>query len=287
MNNMDNLQVAIIASFACVCIGYFLHRHFAKSTLVRIGSLEEKSNQLEKAIHLKERDFLEERNKADVQQSDKLKSERELAYREGREAGLAEKEKDCLLQLSQVRMEHQAALLSERDRVEVAHALKLRTETDAAFKEGRESGRADREKEHQLDLVNMKLEYSGSLTKEREAAANDAVRKVRAEFELQTKMFSVSIRPYVRVVENKGIIYDDFETESGYQYQLLVNGIPAFKPHIIVESNAKSRDFKEENLQMLLGEARKAAEVAVNLYMGGSGNYVKYAPDLIERLTKK
>jgi hypothetical protein len=212
---------------------YFFYRHYLTRRESESRALEDNVRALEKTVHIKERDFLDEKNK-----------------------------------------------------IELSHLGKLKQERLAAFDEGRELGVSEREKDHQIAMTNLKSEHGALILRERELAATEAQERTRREFELQAKMFSVSIRPYVKVTKDSGFFTDEFLTQTGYQYQLLVNGIPAFQPHVVVESTEKTSNFKDENLKFLIQHATKAAEIAVQLYMGGNGQYVKFAPEVVERETK-
>lgn len=231
---MDPITSALATAFGASIIWYLLYRKSSSSIQENLKLSELQVRELEKSLHVKERDFLEEKN-----------------------------------------------------RIELGHSEKMKQEKDRMFKDGREIGLREAEKDHLIALTTQKSELSAVIQSERDSAAQEAREKQRREYELQTKMFSVSIRPYVKITKCTGMFTDEVETESGYQYQLLVNGIPAFKPHVIIEANEKQAKFKEENLKFLVEQATKAAEVAVQIYMGGNGQYIKYSPELVERAVKK
>jgi hypothetical protein len=70
-----------------------------------------------------------------------------------------------------------------------------------------------------------------------------------------------------------------YEKRIGYQYQLLVNGIPAFQPHVITESTELVVTTKDENIDKVAGQALQAAQqvaqAAIDTYLGGAGTFVK------------
>ena len=55
---------------------------------------------------------------------------------------------------------------------------------------------------------------------------------------------------------------------SGYQYQLLVNGMPAFSPHIVAERTETKKATNPELERALLQTAERAADAAIQLYLG-------------------
>jgi hypothetical protein len=109
---------------------------------------------------------------------------------------------------------------------------------------------------------------------------------MRNEYELQTKLFSVKISPYVCVRATGTLLNKHVEAETGYQYQLLVNGIPAFAPHIIVENSETRKELNAEVEKLLLGSAQRAASAAIDAYLGGSRQFAKLAEPIIKRLPR-
>ena len=72
----------------------------------------------------------------------------------------------------------------------------------------------------------------------------------------------------------------------GYQYQLLINGIPAFQLHVIIERSETRKEINEENVKELLGIAKQIAEGSIDLYLGANGQLAKLALPVIKRLKK-
>ena len=103
---------------------------------------------------------------------------------------------------------------------------------------------------------------------------------------MQGKLFDVSVRPYLKVQNSKGLFKDQDIIEAGYQYQLLVNGIPAFQPSVIVEETRRSSKVNEENVKALLQVAERAAKAAADLYLGAGASAAKLGPAIIRRITK-
>jgi hypothetical protein len=176
--------------------------------------------------------------------------------------------------------------LAERNQLEIAYADSIRTARAAAFEDGRKMGLSEGNAVHISELSSQRLELLNKFEIEREQALTEARDKVRAEYELQTKLFSVKISPYVCVREDKGILRNSYETAAGYQYQLLVNGIPAFAPHVVTEHTEIKKEVNPEVERLLIRTAERAADAAISLYLGGSPQFAKLAEPIIKRIPK-
>lgn len=174
--------------------------------------------------------------------------------------------------------------LDARNRAELANLELMKEAKRLAFEEGRQRGVTEGDTKHLADIAALQQEYSEKLNIERERAANEARERLRAEYELQTKLFSVQISPLVRITETKNFFNSEYMSEVGYQYQLLVNGIPAFQPHIIVERSENRKEVNEENIKQLMSSARQIAEGAIDMYLGANGQFAKLASPVIKRL---
>ncbi len=96
----------------------------------------------------------------------------------------------------------------------------------------------------------------------------------------------MKISPYVEVVAVKVLFKDEEETSAGYQYQLLVNGIPAFQPHVIIESKQRHSKVNEENVRAVLAFAKGSAEAAIQMYLGANAQLAKLGPEIVKRIDK-
>ena len=83
-------------------------------------------------------------------------------------------------------------------------------------------------------------------------------------------MFSVAISPYVKMVTDKGVIWNDYKAIAGYQYQLLINGIPAFEPHVVKIQETEIKEVTEEAKKRFFDIADKAVDAAVSTYLPGA-----------------
>lgn len=176
--------------------------------------------------------------------------------------------------------------LDERNQLEIAKSEAIRLSRAAGFEEGRLLGQAEKQRDHLTELTNQRSEFSIQLIRQCEVSATEARDRLRAEYELQTKLFTVKICPYLRITEDKSLFNKKHELVSGYQYQLLINGIPAFSPHVVPERTEIKSEINPELERTLLAVSEKAADAAINLYLGGNIQFAKRAPPIIDRTSK-
>lgn len=166
----------------------------------------------------------------------------------------------------------------------------LRTRTDAIGRERDEQVERVRDLEKQLHmrecefldrLTEQKRELMAAQQEELREAVSETRETQRTEFELQSKLFSVKLSPYVEISDSRVLMRTRYRSVSGYQYQLLVNGIPAFAPHVVQESVETTYVVDQDKLVQL---AREAAQAAVQLYTGGASQFVEIAAPIVKRL---
>ena len=112
--------------------------------------------------------------------------------------------------------------LVKQKEAELKHAEIVATERLASFNEGKDYAENDHSLALGKALAEQKSEFIERLAQEKERASEEAKNRTRAEFELQSKLFSIKISPYAQILTDKGIVWDDYETKVGYQYQLLM-----------------------------------------------------------------
>ena len=156
--------LALIGSLSIVLVAVLLWRKCAAKQAQSIEEQRSVTQQLEKQLHVKERDFLAERNQLEITYSETVRAARTAAFEDGRQLGLTERN--------------------------AAHITELSAQRSA---------------------LGTKFES------EREQALTEAREKLRAEYELQSKLFTVKISPYVSVREDKGLLRNSYETTTGYQ----------------------------------------------------------------------
>ena len=175
---------------------------------------------------------------------------------------------------------------ADRNRAEVEHQDRNKAVRKVAYEEGRQLGLAEAQRERVTELTAQQESFAQRLATEREAVIRDTRERTRAEFELQAKLFDVSVRPYLKVDAVKGLFKDGEIIEASYQYQLLVNGIPAFQPSIIIEETRRESKVNEENVKALLQVAERAAKAAAELYLGAGASAAKLGPAIVRRILK-
>lgn len=184
--------------------------------------------------------------------------------------------------------EKERAFLEERNRIEIAHAEAIKQAKADAHEQGRQLGKVEGNSQHLEEIMALKSEFSAKLTKDVDAAVSEARRRATAEYELQSKLFTVQISPFVRISDNKGLFSSESVVETGYQYQLLVNGIPAFQPHEIIERSETKKEVNDEKIKEYAQLAGDFASSAIEMYLGaGGGQFAKLAPAIIKKLGKK
>ena len=184
--------------------------------------------------------------------------------------------------------EKERAFLEERNRIEIAHSDAIQKAKSEAHEQGRQLGKVEGNSQHLEEIMVLKSQFSTKLISDVDAAVTEARKRLTAEYELQSKLFTVQISPFVRITDNKGIFSSESVVETGYQYQLLVNGIPAFQPHEIIERSENKKEVNEENVRELASMAKGFASSAIDMYLGaGGGKFAKLAPAIIKKLGKK
>jgi hypothetical protein len=230
----DPIPVAVLTFIVVATAAALIYKRLSSELHAKLKVSSEQTNEAERQVHLKEMEYLAERNKA-----------------------------------------------------EIAHVEALIQARSLSFEEGRKQGNAEHGLETAMQLADQRNEFIIRLQAEKEQAAAEARDKQRAEYELQAKLFSVKISPYVQLLTDKGVIYDTYEAKAGYQYQLLVNGIPAFQPHVVVERHEKVKEIDQAVKSTFLSLARTCAEAAVTTYLGASPQFAKLSPEVVEQIEKK
>lgn len=181
-------------------------------------------------------------------------------------------------------LERQAHLVErehaqENTRLEAQHAEAIKRERAAAFEEGRQRGQTEGDVDRLRERSQRESEFEERLRRECKRSADEAREQARMQFEQQQKLFSVEVRPYFEICEVGTYFKTKFEKRVGYQYQLLVNGIPALQPHVITESKEVVEKTKDETIDKLANQALQAAQQlaqgAIDTYLGGAGTFVK------------
>ena len=179
----------------------------------------------------------------------------------------------------------EAAHLRAKNDLELEHHSLAKHAREEHYNEGFQHGVASSQKDHLIEITNLRAAHREELA-EREAEAEKRGRAVaKLEHEAQVKAFGVEIRPYVKIEKDVGIIWDSHKSYTGYQYQLLVNGIPAFQPHVVVEHSAEIKEVDKQMVAELVKLAHKAADAAAKVYLGGaSPGALTIGPEIVQQV---
>lgn len=175
--------------------------------------------------------------------------------------------------------------LEDANRLELKHHDDLRDARAIAFEEGRAVGRAERKSDHITEISTLSKAHAEELIRARERAAAEARDQLRAEYESKTKAFDIQISPYVEIIDLDSYFKKEEEVRIGYQYQLLVNGIPAFDPHITITKTERRKKSKDEKIDKLVALAQSATEAAVSVFLGGKGKLVTAGKAVVNRVS--
>lgn len=203
---------------------------------------------------------------------------------------LVQKLSDTTLALRNFEKEiHQKEIVNIRERNDFESDLNAKSKQlmERIKQDGILIGRADATKEHEIKLKELELAHREIVSKERVLAAEEAKIAQRTEFEQQVKLFSVKISPYVKIANDSGIFRRSNISEVGYQYQLLVNGIPAFAPHIIIETTEELRETDKDAINFYIEKAKTIAIKAADIYLSGAGKGAVHIADAIVHEVKK
>jgi|SRR5690554_2332569 len=179
----------------------------------------------------------------------------------------------------------EAENLKARNLLELEHHESTKSQREKLFQEGFESGLRSSQKDHMIEITKLQSFHRDDVVKKEKEAAEKAYKIAKAEIETQTKAFSVEIRPYVKIEKDDGLIWDNHKSYTGYQYQLLVNGIPAFQPHVVIEHSEEISKVDKEMVNQLVQAAIKAADNAAQVYLSGAtGNMFRIGPEIVQQV---
>lgn len=93
----------------------------------------------------------------------------------------------------------------------------------------------------------------------------------------KSKAFSVTVRPYIKKLKDDGFLKKMNRLQVGYQYQLQINGIPCFDPHVVIEQHYEEREVNQEVIERMTKLALEAARTAVAIQAGPAGAFIPIA----------
>lgn len=123
------------------------------------------------------------------------------------------------------------------------------------------------------DLWERDRDQNAKLRRDIEAAEEKGFQKAMQIENEKLKAFSVDIRPYIKQTDKKYSVWKNFDLEIGFQYQLLVNGIPCFEPHKVIEQR---RTEKQVDPDAITDLAVQVAKAAIQLYAGPAASMIPF-----------
>lgn len=147
---------------------------------------------------------------------------------------------------------------------------------------------ASKAKEHmeELDLLSKErrrqeeAHHDELKTKVREAenrGYEDGKRQAELRADEKAKAFSVIVRPFIRKSRDDGFIKKMNRLEVGYQYQLQINGIPCFEPHVVIVRRYEEKEVNQEVIERMTRLALEAAQGAVKIQAVSAGAFIPVA----------
>lgn len=105
----------------------------------------------------------------------------------------------------------------------------------------------------------------------------DGKRQAELRADEKAKAFSVIVRPFIRKIRDDGLFKKLSRLEVGYQYQLQINGIPCFDPHVVIEQHYEEKEVNQEVIEKMTRLALEAAKTAVAIQAGPAGAFIPIA----------
>jgi hypothetical protein len=98
--------------------------------------------------------------------------------------------------------------------------------------------------------------------------------------------FRILITPFAQHIKDGGIFTDTHIYERGFQYQLVVHGVPCFEPHYIVEERTEESSFSPAKLRQLADAAFESANRYVELQAASASVFFDVVASKVSRNTK-
>jgi|GEM_PF-5518762 len=117
---------------------------------------------------------------------------------------------------------------------------------------------------HRLAVDSLESEWRDKLRAAEEKAFADGFRQAELRNEKREMGFSVQVRPYIQKIKGTSWLFQESHRSAvGFQYQLYVNGIPCFQPHVLIDQEFVEETINDARLQWLTEQALKVAQLAV------------------------
>lgn len=147
-------------------------------------------------------------------------------------------------------------------------AAKTRSHSEELERNSRE--RRDIQDQH---LAELKIKVRES----EDRGYEEGKRQAELRADEKSKAFSVTVRPYIKKIKDDGFLKKMNRLQVGYQYQLQINGIPCFDPHVVIEQHYEEREVNQEVIERMTKLALEAARTAVAIQAGPAGAFIPIA----------
>jgi len=172
------------------------------------------------------------------------------------ERRLHEAERDHILRSNELEREHAGAMRGVRE---------------AAFAEGKALGQVEGDTAHRIEVSELKAAHRDALRAEHDAGVVQGRAAAEAELAKRAELYSVRVSPFVESSSIESMFSKKTLLRAGYQYQLLINGVPAFTPHQICDSSYEVKELDREAIAEAKRFALEAADKALALYAPHAG----------------
>jgi hypothetical protein len=163
-------------------------------------------------------------------------------------------------------LEHQFARQAEELNSQLA--AKTRSHSEELERNSRE--RRDIQDQY---LAELKIKVRES----EDRGYEEGKRQAELRADEKSKAFSVTVRPYIKKIKDDGFLKKMNRLQVGYQYQLQINGIPCFDPHVVIEQHYEEREVNQEVIERMTRLALEAARTAVAIQAGPAGAFIPIA----------
>jgi hypothetical protein len=83
--------------------------------------------------------------------------------------------------------------------------------------------------------------------------------------DLQKQNFEVQIFPWKESIET-GTFFKKNELNIGYKYQLVINGIPCFEPHVQIHETLVTNNLDKDNIQIAINGLQSTINALANVH---------------------
>ena len=108
--------------------------------------------------------------------------------------------------------------------------------------------------------------------------------------EMNSKIMSLSITPKYDEEKVRGFFKRGKIIKSGYEYQILINGIPCLEPYFKIVNITRIKEISEDNIKLIINKSMEAAELLIKATSPVSfinGNFIAMGQEILKRIHNK